>query len=185
MIWKLFRSIALRFSVVVLASSFVSTQARESAPPTPLQIQGLKPEYSSCSQVDFAIRNTSKQDVYVDVYVERFASGSWNDESYPYAINDPASLYSKMVKVDLVKPGEALSLSYNRCLKPKFVKEDEKVFRNAIEEVDAKAEKTGSPTSQRIRVEVHNEARVKVSQKVWSQPFCRKPERSSLGAARN
>src|SRR6266404_335349 len=175
MIWSLLCAIPILFGVLACGPNFVPRESQESAPPSLVEIEGLKSEYSSCARVNLAIRNVSKQGVYVDVYVERFASGSWNDDTYPYAINDPASLYSKVVKIDLIKGGGTLSLSYDRCLKPRFVKEDEKTFKRAIEDGDERAGKTGAPTLQRIRVEVHDEARTKVSQRVWSQSFPRRP----------
>jgi hypothetical protein len=183
MIRNLFGSAGIYFVALVLAPSLLPRQTRETEVQTQLQVQGLKSEYPSCALVDFSVRNTSKRDVYVDVYVERLASGSWNDEAYPYAINDPGSLYSKMVKLNLIKSGESLSLSYNRCLKPKFVKENERGFRSLIEGADSKAQALGAPTSQRIRIEVHDEPGIKVSQKICSQPFFRKSETRSADSS--
>lgn len=168
-----FRAVGISVAVAALASSLLWAQAQLPNASAALRVEGLNREYSSCGLVNFTIRNTSKRDVHVNVYVERLVSGSWNDEVYPYAINDPASLYSKMLKVDFIKPGETLPIAYDRCLRPRFVKQDEKAFRSEIEQRDAEAKMAGTPASQRIRVEIREWPTMKVADKVWSQPFTR------------
>jgi hypothetical protein len=144
-----------------------------------IKIEGLKPTYAACEHADFSIRNISKQELYVEVYVEKFDSSSWGDDMYPYAINDPPSLYSKMVKANRIKEGAVLLLSYDRCLKPRFVKEDEALFKQRIAEADRTAEDAGTPIAQRIRIEVRfRDPKAKV-EKIWSAPFKRAAEKNS------
>jgi hypothetical protein len=145
-----------------------------SAATTLVEIEGLKSEYPSCGHVSFSVKNTSQQDVYVEIYAERFESGSWNYEDYPYDLKDPKSRYVKRVLVnpETLKPGSSLPLNYERCLRPTFVKESDKQYRKAIIERDSKV----SPSAlQRFRVQVYvlEQGHVKLVKNVFTEPFKR------------
>ncbi len=172
MIRSLFRVVAVVLSVSVSGANFVSEPTQESTTKL-VEIEGLKPSYYSCQHVDLSIRNVSNQDLYVEAYIENLVAGSWDNDAYPYAINDPSSLYSKMVKANRIGRGAALPLSYDRCRKPRFVKEDERLFKERIRRSDKTAEDAGTPRLQRIRIEIHfDDPNAKVV-KTWSQQFNR------------
>jgi len=115
-----------------------------------VEIDGLESTYTSCALVRLSIKNISHQEVYVEVYAEKFESGSWDDVDYPYDIKDPKSRYIKRIIInpDMLKPGASLPLTYDRCLRPTFVKESDKRYRKAIIEKDSKA---ATPALQRFR----------------------------------
>jgi len=143
-----------------------------------IEVEGLKTSYTPCSLIKFSVHNVSSEDLFLEAYVERFDSNSWNEEKYPYAINDPGSLYRKAVRADRIKPRASMDLSYDRCLKPKFVKGNRESYKRRIEETDKAADDAGTPTIQRIRIEVRfrdSEAKV---EKEWSEPFKRVAEKS-------
>jgi hypothetical protein len=160
--------------IYLLTPAAMLTEAQNSSSPGLAEIDGLKPVYTSCALVSFSVKNVSQQEVYVEVYAEKFESGSWNDVDYPYDIKDPKSRYVKRILInpDMLKPGASLPLTYDRCLRPTFVKEDDKQFRKAFIEKDSKPD---SPTLQRIRVQVYvtDQGHVKAVQKVFSEPFKR------------
>ena len=101
---------------VLLASPVALLQGPQDARTNSIEITGLKSKYPSCESVKFTIQNNSKTDIHITVYVENKVSGSWIDGS-SYAINDPASLYSKTVRIDSIKSSKALTLFYDRCLR--------------------------------------------------------------------
>ena len=145
---------------VLLASPVALLQGPQDARTNSIEITGLKSKYPSCESVEFTIQKNSKTDIHITVYVENKVSGSWIDGS-SYAINDPASLYSKIVRIDSIKSSKASTLSYDRCLRPTFVNEDDKAFRRRIGEKDKDAEHQGKPTAQRIRLELHEDGKAK------------------------
>src|SRR6266849_4701520 len=144
------RVMGLFLCICLLLFDATSARAQDSANPTLVEIDALGPTYASCELVNFSVKNVSQQELYVEVYAEKFESGSWENVDYPYDIKDPKSLYVKRVLVnpDMLKPQTSLPLTYNRCLKPTFVKESDKTFRRAIIKKDAKS---AAPTLQRIR----------------------------------
>lgn len=148
-------------------------------------IEGLKPEYTSCDYVSLSIKNISERDVYVEIYAERFESGSWDYEDYPYDIKDPKSRYVKRVLVhpEILKPGASLPLKYDRCQRPTFVKESDKQYRKTLIERDARS----TPSSlQRFRVQVYvlDQGHVKFVKNVFSEPFKRIAPGDSSGSPR-
>ena len=177
-------SVVIAFAVFtslgVLKPSWIMRTPQENPQTRFVEFDGLKPSYASCARVNFSIRNVFKGDVYVEAFVENFRSGSWADDTFPYAINDPASLYRKTVRADAIKPAALLNLSYNRCLKPRFVKEDDKTFKRKIAETDVKV---AGGTLQRIRVEVRITGQENPVQKTWSEPFKRSADQKLAGSA--
>jgi hypothetical protein len=150
----------------------------------PVEIDGLKSAYSSCRYVHFSVKNISDQPVYVEVYAERFESGSWKYEDYPYDIKDPKSRYVKrlLVNPEMLEPGSSMPLTYDRCVRPTFVKESNKKYRKAIVERDSK---TATPSLQRFKVQVYvlEQDHVKFLQSVFSDPFKRLATGHSAGSA--
>ncbi len=131
------------------------TRAQDSSNAGLVEVSGLRPSYTSCELVRFAVKNISQQELYVEVYAEKFESGSWNYVDHPYDIRDPRSLYiMKRVNIhpDLLKPGASQSLTWDRCLRPTWVKEGDKAFRRSIIEKDSKSD---SPILQRLRVDTY------------------------------
>ena len=154
-----------------------------------VEITGLSRTYSSCVPVDVSIRNISKQDIYVEVYVDIFKSGSWDNVDCQYDIKDPRSRHIKRLLINpkMTKPGESFTLSYDRCSDfevcfiPMFGKNDVRASRLALMQEDAKA---ATPVTQRFRVEIHvrdpeNVGRVKRVAKEYSQAFTRVPDRKT------
>jgi hypothetical protein len=159
----------------------VPEQAAQPAAPL-VTIESLDSGYTSCGIVNFAVRNTSRQDGYVEVYVEDLKQGAWEEAWCQYNLNDPAGRLIKRVwqNPKMMKPGEALAVRYDRCtdyeicVKPKFPKNDTRASRQGLQEQDAHA---AAPVSQRIRVEVFVKSgrSLKEAGRVWSTPFTRKP----------
>jgi hypothetical protein len=145
---------------------------QESQHSSPVKIVGLKLEYLSCEPVEFKIVNTTRGQIYVTAYAERFINGSWVEETYPYAINDLNSLNSKIVKANRLKVDESLPILYKRCLRPTFVQEDDKEFSRSIANGDIKA---SGDVMQRIRVEIRVDDHGR-KLKVWSEQFKRSPD---------
>ena len=139
-----------------------------------VQVEGLKSTYPSCAYVSFSVKNISQQEVYVEVYAERFESGSWDYENSPYDLKDPKSRYVKRVLTNpnMLKPGTSLPLIYDRCLRPTFVKETDKEYRKAIIEKDVKSTPSALQ-SFRVQVYVLNQGHVKFVKNVFSKPFKR------------
>lgn len=166
------RIILLQFTTTLVLAQIAGSQA---LPSTDLiAIEGLRPEYTSCGYINLAIKNISESDVYVEIYAEKFESGSWNYENYPYDIKDPKSRYVKRVLVhpETLKPGASLPLTYDRCQRPAFVKETDKQYRKTIIERDAKS----TPSSlHRFRIQVYflDQGHVKFVKNVLSEPFMR------------
>ena len=137
-------------------------------------IEGLKAEYTSCAPVSFSVKNTSREDVYTEIYAEKFESGSWSYEDYPYDLKDPKSRYVKRVLVnpETLKPGSSLSLTYDRCLRPSFLKESDKQYRRTIIERDYKS---STSALQRFRVQIYifQHDHLKFVKNVFSEPFRR------------
>jgi hypothetical protein len=139
-----------------------------------VEIDALKPIYASCALVKFSVKNVSDQELYLEVYAEKFESGSWDDVDYPYDIKDPKSRDIKRITInpDMLKPGTSLPLTYDRCVRPTSVKESDKQYRKAIIENDAKS---SIPALERFRVQVYvlDQGHVKPVQKEFSEPFKR------------
>lgn len=156
----------------------------QTSPTTELvEIAGLKSQYSSCAPMNFSIKNVSQQQVYVEVYAERFESGSWNYEDYPYDLKDPKSRYVKRVLInpEMLKPGSSLPITYDRCLRPTFVKESDNQYRKAIIEKDSKS----APSAlRRFRVQVYflEKGHVKFVKNVFSKPFKRLADGNLVGS---
>jgi hypothetical protein len=172
-----FRILWLLTIPLLLASGEFSTRTQENVQQPDVEIEGLSHEYRSCALVQFSVRNTSQQEVYVEVYAEKFESGSWDDEDYPYDIKDPKSRYIKRIitNPDMLKPEASLTLTYDRCLKPSFVGETKSAFINAIKKKDKEG---ASPVLQRVRVDVYilDQGHVKRVQQILSKTFKRVPE---------
>jgi hypothetical protein len=79
--------------VCLLAPGVLLNRAQDHSNAGLVEVSGLKPTYTSCELVSFAVKNISKQELYVEVYAEKFDSGSWDDVDFPYDIRDPRSLY--------------------------------------------------------------------------------------------
>lgn len=144
----------LFFLFAAFASRCAATDRQQPPHRNLVEVQGLHPSYSSCSVVRFFLHNTSDTEVYAEVYIENFDAGSWRDDTFPYNLHTPISLYQKTVltQTDELKSGESWAISYDRCLQPTFVKEEKTVFRKAITEKDASAK---SPILQRIRIDIY------------------------------
>jgi len=177
-------SIAALLSMIAFNTNLRCQGNQESVPKGSLEIEGLKPEYSTCERVEVVVRNASKSNKYVVVYAEKRTRDSWIDDT-TYALNDPESLYSKIVRASLVKPGKTALFSFDRCLRPRFVNTGDQAFRSRIAEEDRQAEEAGGGTSQRIRVEIHDKGQSRVSQTVWSRPFVRRFDKTLLNGATN
>jgi hypothetical protein len=170
---RLFNTAAL--ACVVLLMQMVALFGAQTSPTAELvEIDGLKATYPSCAKVSISIKNTSQKEVYLEVYAERFESGSWNYEDYPYDLKDPKSRYVKRVLTNpnMLKPGTSLPLIYDRCLRPTFVKETDKEYRKAIIEKDVKSTPSALQ-SFRVQVYVLNQGHVKFVKNVFSKPFKR------------
>jgi len=168
---------------VCLLIQIVSLLKAQTATAELVKIEGLKPAYTSCAQVNFSVKNTSQQDVYLEIYAERFESGSWDYEDYPYDLKDPKSRYVKRVlgNPDVFKPGSSLPLTYNRCLRPTFVRKSDKQYRKAIIQKDSKS----TPSClQRFRVQVYvlDQGHVKFVKNVFSEPFKRLADENLAGS---
>ena len=170
--------VACAVCVCLLAPSMMLTRAQDPSNAGPVEVSGLKPTYtSSCELVTFSIKNVSQQELYVEVYAEKFESGSWTEDAHSYDIRDPKSLYiMKRMNIDpkMLKPGASESLTWDRCLRPTWaawVKND-KAFRSSIIEKDSKSD---SPILQRIRVDTYvgPEVAEKSLRRVYSEPFKR------------
>lgn len=170
-------AISLLLASQILALG-LSSKSQENLQQSSVGIAGLRHEYPSCGLVEFSVRNTSPQKVHVEVYGEEFKSNEWTYVDYPYDLTDPRSLYIKRVMVDpdMMETGSSLSVKYDRCLKPSFVKETKGAFAHAIKEKDKKAT---SPVLQRLRVDVYilDQRHLKKIQQVTSQVFERVPEK--------
>jgi hypothetical protein len=177
------------FTLFLLATplflaSASSSKAQENSEQNDVEIEGLNKEYPSCALVQFSVRNTSQLKVYVEVYAEEFKSSAWTYADFPYDLLDPGSLYRKPVIVnpDMMRTGRRVNVTYDRCLKPRFVKETNGAFVNAIKKKDKEA---ASPVLQRVRVDVYilEQGHVKRVQQVKSQAFRRvsetQPDQSS------
>lgn len=167
-------------AVVILACIILLTHGGElarsqtSASAALVDITDLKPEYPSCGQVRFSIKNMSHRDLYVEVYAERLEAGTWNYEDYPYDIKDPKSRYIKRVLVnpEPLKPGASLHITYDRCQRPTFVKQSDEQYQKGIIEKDLKS----APSSlQRFRVPIYflDQGHIKFVKNVFSEPFKR------------
>ena len=167
----------LLLATLLFLASPSSSIAQENSEKNDVEIEGLNKEYPSCALVQFSVRHTSQLEVYVEVYAEDFKSNMWTYADFPYDLLDPGSLYRKRVIVnpDMMPTGKRVSVTYDRCLKPRFVKETNGSFVNAIKKKDKKA---ASPVLQRVRVDVYilEEGQFKRVQQVNSQAFRRVPK---------
>jgi hypothetical protein len=157
--------------------------AREQAPGAPPMVtfESLGDQYGSCAIAKFLVRNASRQDVHLEIYVEDLKQGTWEEAWCQYDLNDPAGRLIKRVweNPKMLKPGEALAVRYDRCtdyeicVRPKYPKGDTRRTRHGLQEQDAGA----APATQRIRVEVYARSggSLKEVGRVWSAPFIRKP----------
>jgi len=164
----------------LLAPDMMLTRPQDSSNARRVEVNGLKPSYTSCELVTFSIKNISQQDLYLEVYAEKFESGSWTEEAYSYDIRDPRSLYiMKRLNIhpDMLKPGASQSLTWDRFLRPTWAtweKKGDKAFRRSIIERDSKS---ASPILQRLRVDTYvgPELTEKSLRRVYSEPFKRIP----------
>jgi hypothetical protein len=173
------------FACVYLLMQMTALFGAQTSPTAELvEIDGIKSAYTSCTYVSFSVKNISQQEVYVEVYAERFESGSWDYENSAYDLKDPKSLYVKRVLInpDMLKPGTSLPIAYNRCLRPTFIKESDKQYRKAIIEKDTKSA-TPAPHRFRVRVYVLDQGHVKFVQDVFSASFKRLADGSLDGSA--
>ena len=152
------------------------SQPKPKAVPELITVEGLKETYASCQLVDFAVHNRSNEGIYVEVYAEEYDSGSWVE--FGYAINDPTKRYSKMVVATHMEKGGILRLSFDRCFKPRFVKESRDVLERRLRQRDERAEKAGAPTQERIRVDARFGSPGARVRRFWSKTFKRLPGRS-------
>jgi hypothetical protein len=167
-------------SAAVLLPLYASAH-RQSAGPTPPMVtfESLGDQYGSCAIAWFLVRNASRQDVHLEIYVEDLKQGIWEEAWCQYDLNDPAGRIIKRVweNPKMLKPGEALPVRYDRCadyeicVRPKYPKGDTRRTRQGLQEQDAGA----SPATQRIRVEVYARSggSLKEVGRVWSRPFIR------------
>jgi hypothetical protein len=149
-----------------------------------VRIESLDSRYTSCGNVNFDVRNTARQDLYLEVYVEDLKQGVWEQAWCQYNLNDPAGRLIKRVwqNPTMIKPGQALAIRYDRCtdyeicVRPKFPKNDPRASRQALQEQDAYAT---PPATQRIRVEAFTRlgGSLKEAGRVWSTAFTRGPAR--------
>lgn len=150
-----------------------------------VQIAGLDSAYASCARVSFSVKNISHEDLYVEVYAERLESGSWDYEDHPYDLKDPKSrnrlVKRVLINPNMLKPGSSLPISYDRCLRPTFVKKTDKQYRKEIIEKDTKSS-TPAPHRFRVRVYVLDQGHVKFVQDVFSAPFRRLADASLTGS---
>ena len=65
-------------SLVLSLLSGTGAQARDAAIAL-VNVEELKPQYESCGVVEFSVRNTSQQDVYVEVYAEDLEGDFWKN----------------------------------------------------------------------------------------------------------
>ncbi len=169
-----------------LASVEFSTKAQENLRQPSVEIAGLNHEYVSCALVHFSVRNTSQQEVYVEVYAEQFKANAWTYVDYTYDLTDPRSLYVKRVIVNprMLRTGASVDVKYDRCLRPNFVKETKSAFTSAIKKRDKEAR---SPVLQRLRVDIYvlDQGHVKKVQQVWSETFKRVPEKQPDPSPKN
>ncbi len=160
-----------------LASVEYTTKTQENLQQPDVEIEGLRQEYPSCALVQFSVRNIAQQEIYLEVYAEQFKANAWTDEDWAYDLRDPRSLYIKrlIVNPDMIRIGASVDVTYDRCLRPNFVKETKSAFINAIEKKDKEA---GRPVLQRLRANVYflDQGHVKRVQQVWSKAFERIPE---------
>jgi len=129
-------------------------QQRDEPRPKAVEVEGLAPAYATCALVNFSVKNVSSRGFYVEVYAERLLDGKWDNVDYPYDLNFPPSLYHKpiIVKPDVLMPGKSIPLTYDRCMKPNFVKRNTSDFRRAIAANDADAP---NHVLERLRVDVY------------------------------
>jgi hypothetical protein len=155
-----------------------STKAQESSQQPSVEIEGLNDRYSSCALVEFSVRNTSRQQLHLEVYAEEIKSNAWTYVDYPYDLTDPISLYVKrvMVNPNMTRAGSSVDVKYDRCLRPTFVKERKSAFVNAIKKKD---EEAASPILQRVGVDVYvfDQGHIKSARHVWSKSFKRITEK--------
>ena len=121
--------------VCLLASSIMPTRAQDSSKGGLVEVSGLNPTYTSCELVTFSIKNVSQEELYVEVYAEKFDSGSWDDVDFPYDIRDPRSLHIMKrlnTHLEMLKSGASQSLTWDRCLRPTWAtwenKKSDKAF---------------------------------------------------------
>jgi hypothetical protein len=152
-------NIRIRFTVglaaaLLISCSHVDAQSQPSDGSKHVEFEGLKESYESCASVTFSVRSTSNTGMYLEVYAEHFQNGAWMIVDYPYDLKQPMSLYVKRVLVNpkLMKMGDSLALSYDRCSKPKFVKETDSAFKKAIVDKD---KSSSGPVLQRFRVDIY------------------------------
>jgi hypothetical protein len=167
--------------IVLLLLRNMSAQAPDAARAL-VTVEGLKPAYQSCAIVEFSVRNTSRQDVYLEVYPEDFEGGSWKDVGCQYDLRDPKSRTAKRILLDpaMTRPGNTIRFRYDRCAdyqwcaRPQYPRGDVRRTRAGLQRADARAT---SDVRQRIRVEVYirESGAVKRVGTVSSEPFARRP----------
>jgi hypothetical protein len=160
--------------ICLLAPSMMLTRAQDSSKAGLVEVSGLRPSYTSCELVSFAVKNISQQELYVEVYAEKFESTTWTEVDFSHDIRDPKSLYIKRMLINpkMLKPRATEQLTWDRCLRPAFIKEADKTFRRSIIEKDSKSD---SPILQRLRVDTYvgPEVAEKSLRRVYSETFKR------------
>src|SRR5580704_1008707 len=139
---------------ILIAVLFVNAQKSPERPENEVKFLGLKQIYGSCDTMNFEIQNAGARSLYFTVYAEDEKEGAWNDVENSFDLKNPQTLYHKVVirNPKMLEHGESIKISYDRCMKPRFVDGTDKDFRERIVSADKKAT---SPVMQRIRVEVH------------------------------
>jgi hypothetical protein len=143
------RGVLVFLSVLLITRVQTDGQVQAAGDSKHVAFDGLKSSYDSCVLVTFSVRSISETGIYFEVYAENFEGGSWVLVDYPYDLKEPMSLYVKRAYVDrkLMKSGDSIALSYDRCSKPKFVETTQRAFTKKIVNHDKTA---SSPVLQRF-----------------------------------
>jgi len=135
------RSAFILFSTLAIALACGGSQTQKEIDSKYVGFEGLQTSYDSCAPVAFSVRSISQVGIYLEVYVEDFKNGAWELTDFPYDLRQPMSRYVKRAYADrkLMKSGESISLTYDRCSKPKFIKMTQCTFTQKIVDKDRKA----------------------------------------------
>lgn len=146
------RRAVILLSALTVSVAFASTQTEKQNELKYVAFDGLKSSYDSCALVAFSVRSISETGIYLEVYAEEFMSGGW--ELIPYDLKQPISRYVKRASVDrkLMKSGESIAISYDRCSKPKFIETTQRAFTKKIVDKDKTA---SNPILQRFFATVY------------------------------
>jgi hypothetical protein len=143
------RRAVILLSALTVSVTFAGTQTQKQNEPKFVAFDGLRSSYDSCALVAFSVRSISETGIYLEVYVEDFRSEAWELTDFPYDLTQPMSRYVKRAYVDrkLMKSGDSIALSYDRCSKPKFVETTQHAFTKKIVDHDKTA---SNPVLQRF-----------------------------------